>query len=91
MATEEFYAQALLAALPIVIELEHQRVSKSAIARTVDVYATELANVFEKKRGGGQRKETENLAKKEIPRHRNFLSSDCLASITIPSDGTGEK
>lgn len=67
MAKEEFYAQALLAALPIVIELEHQRVSKSAVARVADEYATELTNMFEEKRGSHKGKRRKILAKKETP------------------------
>jgi hypothetical protein len=67
MTKEEFYAQALLAALPIVIELEHQKVSKSAIARVAEEYATELTTVFEEKRGGHKGKRRKILAKKETP------------------------
>jgi hypothetical protein len=67
MTKEEFYAQALLAALPTVIQLEHQKVSKSAIARVAEEYATELTTVFEEKRGGHRGKARKSFAKKETP------------------------
>jgi|HubBroStandDraft_6_1064221.scaffolds.fasta_scaffold371861_2 hypothetical protein len=67
MTKDEFYAQALLAAFPIAIELEHQRVSKSAVARVADEYAAELTSVFEEKRGSYKKKRRAKLAKKETP------------------------
>ena len=67
MTKEEFYAQALLAALPIVIELDHQKVSKSAVARVAEEYAAELTNVFEEKSASHKGKRRKTFAKKETP------------------------
>ena len=67
MTKEEFYARALLAALPIVIQLEHQKVSKSAVARVTEEYAAELTNVFEEKRASHKGKRRKTFAKKETP------------------------
>jgi hypothetical protein len=67
MTKEEFYGQALLAALPIVIEIEHKRLSKNAVARVADEYATELTSVFEEKRGSYEEESRASFAKKETP------------------------